>query len=48
MAHRLDTIVDVNKVLVLQEGRIVEFGSPKALLAREESIFKSLWELQSS
>ncbi|KAK0644149.1 ABC transporter [Cercophora newfieldiana] len=46
VAHRLETIVDFDKVLVLQDGHIVEFDSPKVLLANSGSIFKSLWDLQ--
>jgi len=42
----LETIVDFDKVLVLQDGRITEYESPKALLEKKESIFKSLWDLQ--
>ncbi|KAI9661586.1 MAG: hypothetical protein M1821_008824 [Bathelium mastoideum] len=32
IAHRLQTIVDYDKVLVLERGRVVEFGAPWALL----------------
>lgn len=47
VAHRLKTIVDFDKVLVLQDGRIVEYDSPANLLARE-SKFKMLWDLQEA
>lgn len=46
VAHRLETILDFDKVLVLQDGQIVEFDAPRNLLADSESIFKSLWDLQ--
>ncbi|KAF5311665.1 hypothetical protein D9611_009497 [Ephemerocybe angulata] len=42
IAHRLQTIMDVNRVMVLDAGRIVEFASPKELLAQTTGIFKSL------
>lgn len=48
VAHRLQTVVDFDKVVVLQEGRIVELGSPRDLLKKEDSIFKTLWDLQAS
>lgn len=48
VAHRLKTIADFDKVLVLQDGHVMEFDSPGNLLAREGSIFKTLWDLQEA
>lgn len=36
IAHRLATIADFDRVLVLDSGRAVEFGSPRELLLRGE------------
>ena len=47
VAHRLKTIADFDKVLVLQEGHMIEYDSPQALLARD-SRFKILWDLQEA
>ena len=47
VAHRLKTVADFDKVLVLQDGQIMEFDSPQNLLARD-SMFKTLWDLQES
>jgi len=44
IAHRLGTIIDYDKVLVLDAGRLVEYASPKELLSRPDSLFRSLCE----
>ncbi|KAK6213368.1 hypothetical protein QIS74_09370 [Colletotrichum tabaci] len=43
VAHRLDTILDFDLILVLDKGKIVEQGSPKELLDRG-SAFQALYE----
>ncbi|KAF9009619.1 multidrug resistance-associated ABC transporter [Cyathus striatus] len=42
IAHRLQTIMDADKIIVLDAGNLVEFDSPKALLRREDGVFKRL------
>ncbi|RPD70664.1 P-loop containing nucleoside triphosphate hydrolase protein [Lentinus tigrinus ALCF2SS1-7] len=42
VAHRLRTICDYDKVMVLDAGRLVEFDKPAILLAREDSYFRRL------
>ncbi|KAH8204385.1 hypothetical protein TruAng_001436 [Truncatella angustata] len=43
VAHRLDTITDFDRVIVLDSGKIIEGGPPKDLLARP-SVFRALYE----
>ncbi|KAK8031981.1 hypothetical protein PG990_001715 [Apiospora arundinis] len=47
IAHRLDTITDFDKVIVLDSGRVVEVGVPRDLLSQPSSVFRSLYESSS-
>ncbi|KRF85622.1 multidrug resistance-associated protein 1 isoform X11 [Drosophila virilis] len=42
IAHRLNTILDSDKVIVLDKGQITEFDAPSALLADPKSAFFSM------
>ncbi|KAJ3267997.1 hypothetical protein HDV01_003612 [Terramyces sp. JEL0728] len=42
IAHRLNTIAAYDKVLVLDKGKLIEYGSPKSLLSKEGSLLNEL------
>lgn len=42
IAHRLNTIADSDRVLVLDDGRVAEFDSPAALLRRSGGVFAGM------
>jgi ATP-binding cassette subfamily C (CFTR/MRP) protein 1 len=42
IAHRLNTIIDYDRVIVMHKGEIAEFDTPKALLSNSNSIFSSM------
>ncbi|XP_075974899.1 multidrug resistance-associated protein 1-like isoform X2 [Anticarsia gemmatalis] len=42
IAHRLNTIMDSTKVMVLDKGQLVEFAPPEQLLQDKNSIFYSM------
>lgn len=42
IAHRLNTVLDADKVMVLDRGRLVEFGAPRELLSQRSSAFKAM------
>ncbi len=47
IAHRLSTVADADRILVMEDGRIVEEGSHAELLARQ-GVYKAMWELQAT
>ncbi|KAK8865675.1 hypothetical protein IAR55_000820 [Kwoniella newhampshirensis] len=42
IAHRLNTILDSDRVLVMSQGEVAEYDTPSALLSNPESTFYSL------
>jgi ABC-type multidrug transport system fused ATPase/permease subunit len=42
IAHRLNTIMDYSRVLVLDKGKVVEFDTPSKLLDNTDGIFTSM------
>lgn len=45
IAHRLQTIIDYDKVLVLDKGKLIEYDSPWELITREGGIFRGMCEM---
>ncbi|RFU80509.1 abc transporter [Trichoderma arundinaceum] len=48
IAHKLDAILDYDKVAVLDAGRLMEFDSPRKLLSQRDSIFRDLYLLSTN
>ncbi|CED85550.1 Multidrug resistance-associated protein/mitoxantrone resistance protein, ABC superfamily [Phaffia rhodozyma] len=44
IAHRLSSVIDYTRLLVLDNGRIVEFDTPRALLAKPDGVFRGMAE----
>ncbi|KAG9077901.1 hypothetical protein FRC06_008643, partial [Ceratobasidium sp. 370] len=42
IAHRLHTVIDNDRILVLNAGQVVEFDTPADLLTKEGGIFHEM------
>ena len=42
IAHRLQTIIDYDKVLVLNKGTIIEYDNPQKLIDNTDSVFSKM------
>ncbi|KAF9142871.1 hypothetical protein BGX30_001980 [Mortierella sp. GBA39] len=47
IAHRIRTIADFDRVLVMNSGEVVEFDRPYVLMRQEDSLFRSMCERSS-
>lgn len=47
IAHRLSTIKHVDRILVFEDGKIVEEGSHSSLIRKKDGVYRGLYELQA-
>lgn len=47
IAHRLSTIANLDRIVVLENGKIVEQGNHRDLLKKEDGVYHHLWNRQS-
>ncbi len=47
IAHRLSTIQKMDRIIVVDQGKILEEGSHQELLSNPDSLYKKLWTLQA-
>ena len=48
IAHRLATIQNADRIVVMDQGEIVEMGSHKSLLKKEDGYYQKLYQVQFS
>jgi ABC-type multidrug transport system fused ATPase/permease subunit len=42
VAHRIATVIDYDRLIVLDKGRIAEFDTPLALIEKKDGIFRDM------
>lgn len=47
IAHRMRTVMNADKIVVLKEGSVVEQGAPQELMQQENGLFKKMVTLQT-
>lgn len=48
IAHRLRTIADSDKIIVLNKGQVEEEGTHHSLLEKKDSLYGELWDIQEN
>lgn len=46
IAHRLSTLKKMDRIVIIEDGKIVEDGIPENLLKKSDGIFKNMWDHQ--
>ncbi|KAB2846560.1 MAG: ATP-binding cassette domain-containing protein, partial [Melioribacteraceae bacterium] len=46
IAHRLSTIRNANRILVVDQGRIIQDGDHQTLIEQKNGLYKKLYEMQ--
>ncbi len=46
VAHRLSTLNNMDRIIVLDKGKIIEDGTKQELLKKEDGLFKKMWDMQ--
>jgi ATP-binding cassette subfamily B protein len=46
IAHRLSTVMKMDRIIVIESGEVVLTGTHNELLAQESNLYKKLWEIQ--
>lgn len=47
VAHRLSTVRAMDRIIVIEDGKIIEDDSHEELIKKDEGVYKKLWNLQA-
>ena len=46
IAHKLNTLIHMDKIVVIEKGKIADTGTHSELIRKKESYYKKLWDIQ--
>lgn len=46
IAHRLSTVMNADRIIVLENGKIAEMGKHHELISKQQGLYKKLWDMQ--
>ena len=47
IAHRLSTVREMDRIIVIEDGKIIEDDTHDELIKKDEGVYKKLWNLQA-
>ncbi len=47
IAHRLSTVMKMDRIIVIEQGKVVTTGTHEELVKHEGGLYKKLWEIQA-
>lgn len=47
IAHRLSTVREMDRIVVIVDGKVVDDGTHTDLIQRKDGVYKNLWEIQA-
>ncbi|CAO2176463.1 unnamed protein product [Urochloa humidicola] len=48
VAHRLSTVINVDTIVVMEKGKVVELGNHQTLISADDGVYSRLFHLQSN
>ncbi|MES2474422.1 MAG: ABC transporter ATP-binding protein [Verrucomicrobiota bacterium] len=48
IAHRLSTLAQADKVIVLEHGRVIQHGTHRELFHQQDGLYRRLWDIQNA